>query len=141
MKIYNVSREGYSVSCTVSDNVGVTKVLFPTWITGYSEADIDWIEGSVNGNTATCYVNAKGFTNKSTWFATDARAYDAAGNVSDYARGEVFIDQNAPQISDIQITDENEEGYTISCKVTDDYSGVSKVCFLTRLTDTDAPGG
>ena len=141
MKIYNISREGYSVSCTVSDNVGVTKVLFPTWIDSYSEEEIHWIEGSLNGNTATAYIKTADFTSESTNFTTDARACDAAGNVSDYARVIEFIDQNAPQISDIQITDENEEGYTISCKVTDDYSGVSKVCFLTQLTDADAASG
>ena len=141
MKIYNVSKEGYSVSCTVSDNVGVTKVKFPTWLPNYSEADIHWIEGTLNGNTATCYVRASDFTNESSRFTTDIRAWDAAGNMSDVVRDKVFIDQNAPQISDIQITDENEEGYTISCKVTDDYSGVSKVCFLTQLTDADAASG
>lgn len=141
IKIYNVSREGYSVSCTVSDNVGVTRVKFASWLPYYSEADIHETEGTINGNTATCYVRTADFTSESIDFHTDIRAYDAAGNASDIVRDKVFIDQNAPQISDIQITDENEEGYTISCKVTDDYSGVSKVCFLTQLTDADAASG
>lgn len=141
IKIYNVSKEGYSVSCTVSDNVGVTKVKFASWLPYYSEADLHITEGTINGNTATCYVRAADFTSESIDFHTDIRAYDAAGNASDIVRDKVFIDQEAPQISDIQIADEDEEGYTISCKVTDDYSGVSKVCFLTQLTDADAASG
>lgn len=137
MRIYDVTKDGYWVSCKVSDNIGVTKVKFPTWIRGWSESQIHWLEGTLNGNIATCYVKASDFTTESIRFGTDIRAYDAAGNVSDYARDGVTIDQNAPTISDIQIDTESTEGYTISCKVEDDYSDIAKVCFLTQLADTD----
>ena len=31
VSITNLTSNGYTVSCTVSDNVGVTSVKFPTW--------------------------------------------------------------------------------------------------------------
>lgn len=105
LKITEVSKDGYRVTVNVSDNVGVMVVKFPTWISGSS--NVKWLEGTVNGTTATCYIKASDFTNNSADFVTDVYAYDAADNVSEPIRGTVFIDrtESSPSGSEENDTD------------------------------------
>lgn len=105
LKITEVSKDGYRVTVNVSDNVGVKVVKFPTWISGSS--NVKWLEGTVKGTTATCYIKASDFTNNSADFVTDVYAYDAADNVSEPIRGTVFIDrtESSPSGSEENDTD------------------------------------
>ncbi len=81
VQVSNVSSEGYTVSCNVSDNVGVTKVLFPSWYDGQKGEDATWHEGSISGNTASCYIRVSDHNNKTgCTYTTHIYAYDAAGN-------------------------------------------------------------
>lgn len=86
-EITSYDSEGYDVTATAVDNIGVTKIKFPTWAKGYDEKDIIWYEGTpvVNG-TSTCRINAEDFNLIDGSMTTDVRAYDASGNISDYYR-------------------------------------------------------
>lgn len=54
VRITDVNADGYTVVCDVSDNVGVSKIEFPSWnIDIHQGEDANWIAGSVSGNTAT----------------------------------------------------------------------------------------
>lgn len=78
--IKDVNSTGYTVTCKVSDNVGVTRVAFPTWTHYNGQDDLLWKDGTISGNTATFKVNQSEHKNESGWYATHIYVYDAAGN-------------------------------------------------------------
>ena len=133
-KITAYDKDGYTVTATASDDVGVAKIMFPTWTVGYSEEDIVWYQGSaVSNGTSTCKIKMSDFGNKEGKYTTDVRAYDAAGNVSDYYRLSITIDRTAPTISNAKVKRVDEKTVKVSCTVTDS-SGVATVAFPTWTT-------
>lgn len=132
VQITDVSVTGYTVTCTVTDNVGVTSVKFPTWpsATGSWDPPV-WHEGTISGNTASCRINVSEHGNMVNMnYATHIYAYDAAGNRGWSGSDWVFIDGTAPEIKDVEVTDISEQGYTITCTVTDNI-GIDRVQFPT----------
>ena len=47
------------------------------------------------------------------------------------------VDTQGPVISEVEITDVSESGYTVTCKAEDDYSGVARVQFPTWYADNN----
>ena len=82
VKIIDNNSTGYTVTCTATDNVGVTRVAFPTWTHFNGQDDIIWRDGTKNGNTYSFRVNKTEHNGESEWYATHIYAYDAAGNIS-----------------------------------------------------------
>ena len=124
--ITSFDRDGYTVTATAKDNIGVTKIKFPSWSSSCSEADIKWYTGtSVVNGTSTCRINVKDMKAGDGRFWTDVRAYDAEGNMSDYYRLKITIDRENPVISDVKVDKLSEVSYKVSCKVQDaNLSGV-----------------
>ena len=95
VRVSDVSSSGYTVSCTVTDNVGVTRVAFPTWTTkavnGNDQDDLVWKDGIISGNTATFSVNISDHNNETGTYITHIYAYDAAGNSSSASTGWVTV--------------------------------------------------
>ena len=135
--ISNVSSSGYTVTCNVSDNIGLSSVQFPTWSYNNGQDDLVWHEGEISGNKVTCRINVadhKGDVDCT--YQTDIYAYDYAGNCTSCIN-ELFpyIDATPPTISDVEVVDVSETGYTVKCKVTDDYSQIDRVQFPTWFED------
>ena len=129
IRITDVNRDGYTVVCNVSDNVGVTRVSFPSWnMDKHNGNDAIWLQGTVSGGTASCRVNISslraGLTEGN--YLTHIYAYDAAGNSCAASTSSVYIDRTAPKISDAKILSQDAKGYYIQCKVTDN-RGVNRV--------------
>ena len=82
VKVSNVSGRGYTVTCKVSDNVGVTKVTMPTWTVKNGQDDLVWHTATISGNTATFCVSIGDHNLESGDYLTHIYAYDAAGNSS-----------------------------------------------------------
>ena len=82
VKVSNVSGSGYTVTCKVSDNVGVTKVTMPTWTVKNGQDDLVWHTATISGNTATFRVSIGDHNLESGDYLTHIYAYDAAGNIS-----------------------------------------------------------
>lgn len=86
-KVTKITKDGYTVTCTVSDNVGVTKVLMPTWTVNNGQDDLPpvdkWPKATINGNTATYTVRRADHNNESGTYITHIYADDAAGNRSE----------------------------------------------------------
>ena len=82
VKVSNVSGRGYTVTCKVSDNVGVTKVTMPTWTVKNGQDDLVWHTATISGNTATSHVSIGDHNLESGNYLTHIYAYDAAGNSS-----------------------------------------------------------
>ncbi|WP_410954983.1 GBS Bsp-like repeat-containing protein, partial [Pseudomonas aeruginosa] len=69
---------GYTVTCTVTDNVGVTRVAFPSWTHFNGQDDLFWRDGTKSGNTYSFRVNKSEHNGESEWYSTHIYAYDAA---------------------------------------------------------------
>lgn len=80
VRIVSQTEDAYTVQCTVTDNVGVTSVKFPTWTDANWQDDIIWYEGTRNGNTASITVQRSKHNNEYGKYHTHIYAYDAAGN-------------------------------------------------------------
>ena len=137
VKVSDISSDGYTVSCTVTDNNAVSKVAFPTWTLANGQDDMpgDWSNtqlGTKNGNTYTFRVKTSAHNNEEGYYVTHIYAYDAAGNSANTSTDNIELrnDKQKPVISDIKVTDVSSSGYTVCCKVTDDW-GVVSVSFPT----------
>lgn len=131
----NLSAQGYTISCEVTDDWGINSVAFPTWTTHNGQDDLaanflNTQRGTKNGDTYTFRVNASEHNNESGEYVTHIYATDCAGNrVSLALNGvEVRNDTQKPVVSDVKISEVSAEGYTVSCTVTDDW-GVNRVAF------------
>ena len=135
--ISNVSSSGYTVTCDVSDNIGLSSVQFPTWSYNNGQDDLVWHEGEISGNKVICRINVadhKGDVDCT--YQTDIYAYDYAGNCTSYINALFpYIDATSPTISDVEVVDVSETGYTVKCKVIDDYSKIDRVQFPTWFED------
>ena len=132
VEVSNVNSNGYTVTCTVSDNVGVTSVKFPTWTEANGQEDIIWHEGALSGSKASFTLNVRDHNNETgCQYITHIYAYDAAGNnTSTGVNVDVpAADTTAPTVSDLDATDISSEGFTAICTVSDNV-GVTKVQFL-----------
>lgn len=120
--VTDVTREGYTVNCTVTDNVGVTSVQFPSWNSDvHGGSDAVWLNGAINGNTASVRVNLMdlkaGFTEGN--YMTHIYVYDAAGNYSQSSIPWVYIDRTAPVISEVEVDLLTKDQFRVSCKIED----------------------
>ena len=145
VQVTNVTNKGYDVSCTVTDPSGVDRVQFPTWTDANGQDDLlsDWstnqkARGTQNGNTWTFHVDIADHNNEGGTYCTDIHAYDKYGNDSGWNAPRVYVDTEAPVISNVQVTNITTEGYDVSCTVTDNV-GVNRVVFptWTVLNDQD----
>ncbi|EHM90671.1 hypothetical protein HMPREF1021_02566 [Coprobacillus sp. 3_3_56FAA] len=76
-KITNVSRSGYTVTCTVTDDNAVDRVLMPTWSENNGQDDLIWYTANRTGNTYTIEVKTSNHKNDSGKYHTDIYAYDS----------------------------------------------------------------
>ena len=120
-KITNVSRSGYTVTCTVTDDNAVDRVLMPTWSENNDQDDLIWYTANRTGNTYTIEVKTSNHKNDSGKYHTDIYAYDSEGKVSKVELTATVPGANeAPVISNAKITNVSRSGYTVTCTVTDD---------------------
>lgn len=102
VKVSDISHTGYTITCTVTDNIGIDRVQFPTW-TDYKGQDdlfLDWqynkkASGTIDGSTVSYRVNISDHKNESGKYITDIYAFDKQKNSSTYNL-EVTVPQNIP---------------------------------------------
>ena len=120
-KITNVSQSGYTVTCTVTDDNAVDRVLMPTWSENNGQDDLIWYTANRTENTYTIEVKTSNHKNDSGKYHTDIYAYDSEGKVSKVELTATVPGANeAPVISNAKITNVSRSGYTVTCTVTDD---------------------
>ena len=95
-KIASYDATCYLVECDVSDNIGVTKVQFPSWTTKNGQDDLKWVDGAVSGGHAQAYINISEHNYESGPYITHIYAWDEAGNSTCVGAGDIIL----PQISD-----------------------------------------
>ena len=136
IRVTDINRDGYTITCNVSDNVGIDRVSFPTWYEGQRGEEAIWLRGSINGNTASVRVNVSDWDNRESNYYTHIYAYDTSNNWIAVAAPSTYIDRTAPQISNARIEQIDSTGYTIVCEVNDN-RGVNRVQFPTWTTYND----
>lgn len=92
VQVTDITSTGYTVTCTVSDNKGVTSVKFPSWSQKSSGEKAKWLEGTISGNKATCRVNVIDLGNTKGLYFTHIYAYDKKGNKTGYAIKAINVD-------------------------------------------------
>ena len=78
-KVTEVTSEGYTVTCKITDDVGVTKVLMPTWTAKNGQDDLIWYTASKSGDTYTLKVKTSNHNKESGTYYTHVYAYDGEG--------------------------------------------------------------
>ena len=92
VQISNVNSAGYTITCTVEDSDGMSKVLFPTWSVRNGQDDIVWKSGTISGNKASFHVNIADHNYDYGNYITHIYAYDKYNTGSAYAVGTVNTD-------------------------------------------------
>lgn len=139
VRITEVNADGYTVVCNVSDNVGISKVEFPSWNTDkHRGEDANWIQGSVSGNTASARISLSSLKSGAVQgnYVTHIYAWDSSGNKTCVSTSIVYIDRTAPTLTDIKVVEKDSKGYTVECKASD-ASGVDRVQFPTWTAKND----
>lgn len=97
VKITDKSSIGYTVECDVSDNVGVTKVQFPSWTTkrvnGTDQDDLQWVNGTISNGHAKATINIADHNNEAGPYITHVYAWDAANNQAMTGAGTIYLPQ------------------------------------------------
>ena len=119
-KITNVSRSGYTVTCTVTDDNAVDRVLMPTWSENNGQDDLIWYTANRTGNTYTIEVDMMNHNYDTGKINTDIYAYDDEGEYSKLELDTKIEENQAPVISDVKVINVTSDEYTVICKVTDD---------------------
>ncbi len=108
VRISNITSLGYTITCKVTDNVGVKKVQFPTWTDKNGQDDLatDWVNntsvsGSISGNTVTFTVRDKDHNLEKGKYYTHIYAYDAKGNYSVYHPTAVTLSNSKAMVKKI----------------------------------------
>ncbi len=104
VQVKDITSEGYTITCTVTDNYKVEKVQFPTWTDKNGQDDLvqDWgndpkVAGTKNGDTYTFYVNISDHNNETGIYKTHIYAWDKQGNSSKHNElNEIIVPEKPP---------------------------------------------
>lgn len=87
IQVYDVTKDGYWVSCYVTDDRGVDRVQFPTWTVAGGQDDLakNWttnraVSGDIWGDYVSFYVSAGAHRYEGGEYITHIYAFDSAGN-------------------------------------------------------------
>lgn len=88
VNVTNITKDGYTVYCDITDNVGIGRVQFPTWTLnetdGNTQDDLVWHTYSENVNSTSVRawyrVKTSEHNNETGMYATHIYAWDKAGN-------------------------------------------------------------
>jgi hypothetical protein len=99
--ISDISAQGYTVSCTATDDWGISKVVFPSWTALNDQDDLadnfmNTQTGTKNGDTYTFRVNASDHNNELGQYITHIYAIDKGGNQVQLVLDPVTVENPGP---------------------------------------------
>lgn len=108
--ISNVSAEGYTVSCKVTDDWAISKVVFPTWTLLNDQDDLadnfmNTQKGTKNGDIYTFQVKAADHNYEGGQYVTHIYAVDKGGNTTQLALDAVEVKDTDPLTEKIILAD------------------------------------
>ncbi len=101
--ISNLTNEGYTVSCEVSDNTAVTAVYFAVYYLSDGEDGMVWYEQTPTDGSASHTVNISDFSSRHGEYCTIIYAFDAAGNYA-YAELNTITVEDESDTSGLSVT-------------------------------------
>ena len=109
--ISNITAHGYTVTCKVTDNWGLTRVSFPNWTVLNDQDDLaaDFMntqQGTKNGDIYTFQVKASDHNNEGGYYATHIYARDKGGNTVSLALTAVEVKD--PSLDKITLTADSQ---------------------------------
>ncbi len=136
ISVSDVTKDGYTVNCTITDNRAIGLVQFPTWTDNNGQDDLTWHTYSENMNVSSANisfrVNRSEHNNELGKYITHIYAWDQNSNQGSY-QGDaiiVFLEDEAPIISNVHVINITNDGYTVYCDITDN-NGIERVEFPT----------
>lgn len=122
--ITDLTWKGYTISCDVSDNVNVDRVIFPTWTKEDGDDDLipDWpntSRGTLANGRATYRVNVSEHGMQTGCdYITHIYAYDSAGNQVFATDAQYTPTISVPSpITDIRVSEVSAAGYRVDCDI------------------------
>jgi len=116
-EVTNVTSEGYTVTCKVTDDKGVARVLMPTWTEKNGQDDLVWYSASKKGDTYTLEVKTSNHKNESGVYNTHIYAYDEQGAQTKKELQVTVPEKGKLEIKDVNVSTPTREGYTVTCTV------------------------
>jgi len=101
VKIENLTKAGYDVSCVVTDNVGVTSVKFESWTVNNGDDDVVVCDGVFDKASNRWYghVNVSEHNGEVGNYKNRITAYDACQNSANTLTEDVFVGDNGKDSS------------------------------------------
>lgn len=133
--VSDISAAGYTVTCTVTDNWGLSRVSFPTWTVLNDQDDLaaDFMntqQGTKSGNTYTFRVNASDHNKEGGQYVTHIYAKDKGGNTTQYVLDTVDV-KDVP-ITQITLIADSQYMRSVD-KVLDVTAGTTATTFLKQF--------
>ncbi len=91
VKVTDVSSSGYTVSCTATSSIGISRVAFSSWSHANDRDDVVWGNGTKNGNTYTFRVNTSDHNNDTGAYGTRIFAYDTNGEKTKFVVADTTV--------------------------------------------------
>lgn len=135
VNVSDVSSRGYTITCKVSTEIGVSKVQFPTWTDKDGQDDLapEWwnnekVRGTINGDTVSFRVNTSDHNNEAGIYSTHIYAYDTVGTSSRYIVPSVEIapDTISPICESSWIDNISQTSYRVNV-IPNDNEGIKRV--------------
>ncbi len=136
VRFSNITSEGYTVTCTVTDNWGVDIVAFPTWTLLNDQDDLaanfmNTQRGTRSGNTYTFVVNTADHNNETGLYATHIYVTDKGGNT-------ISLQLDPVEVTDPVITTNPTSEYTIEANILINVKAETSVdAMLEQLNNAD----
>ena len=109
VKITKRTSAGVTIECDATDNVGINRVEFPTWITSKTSKGCTWYKpSSKSGNHYVFNMNIKNFNNFRGNYTTHVYAWDDAGNKACYGLSYDILSCNSPSITFADVNEGKE---------------------------------
>lgn len=77
IQITHQDSTGYTITCKISSENEIKRVMFPTWTSSNGQDDLLWGEGTISGNTVSYRVKASDHNFESGEYITHIYAYDS----------------------------------------------------------------
>jgi hypothetical protein len=108
--VSNVTSAGYTVSCKVTDDWGISKVVFPTWTLQNDQDDLaenfmNTQKGTKNGDTYIFQVKASEHNNEQGQYVTHIYAIDKGGNQTQLVLDVVDVKDSTTPEPDVPVVD------------------------------------
>ena len=116
-EVIDVTAEGYTVTCRITDDDEVEKVLMPTWTEKNEQDDLKWYNADKSGNVYTLKVKTSNHNNEGGMYNTHIYAYDKEGK---YSKKELTVsvpEKGKPVIKDVRVNTPTRAGYTVTCTI------------------------